>query len=150
MDGKTERWSRFFFGIYLLLLIYFMFFSERWGRTMFDSEYHYNLIPFREIRRYLQHAHQIGFFRVFLNLAGNVAGFVPFGVLVPALKKQRVSGWHTILLGFELSLLIEISQLALRAGSCDVDDLILNTLGCAIGYGIYRLGRGSKEKLLRE
>lgn len=40
---------------------------------------------------------------------------------------------------FELSLMIELSQLVLKVGSCDVDDVLLNTLGCCLGYGLYRL-----------
>ena len=42
-------------------------------------------------------------------------------------------------IGFELSLMVELSQLILKVGSCDVDDVLLNTLGCCLGYGLYRL-----------
>lgn len=140
-----QNMSRLLFGLYILLLIYFMFFAEQWGRSLLESEYRYNLVPFREIRRYLQYYRQIGAARVFLNLAGNVLGFVPFGALLPTLKNPRISGLRTVFLGFELSLLIEISQLVLRAGSFDVDDLMLNTLGCAIGFLIYRAGHAAKS-----
>jgi glycopeptide antibiotics resistance protein len=34
---------------------------------------------------------------------------------------------------------VEILQLFTLLGYCDVDDLILNTLGAAIGYGIQAL-----------
>ncbi len=143
MKNKTKKWTRFcirfFFGLYLLLLVYFMFFSEEWGRGLLGGEYRYNLIPFREIRRYLSYRDQIGSWRVLLNLGGNVLGFVPFGALLPVQWEKRIGFWRAALLSFELSLLIEIAQLALQAGSCDVDDLILNTLGGCIGYGIYVL-----------
>ena len=43
-----------------------------------------------------------------------------------------------------------VSQLILRVGSCDVDDMILNTLGGCIGYGIYRLVFRKKEKGIYE
>ena len=50
----------------------------------------------------------------------------------------------------ELSLFIELSQLVLQAGSCDVDDLMLNTLGGCLGYALHRLvvsgGKHEKEK----
>lgn len=141
MKKETEEWvrlfSRFFFGLYILLLIYLMFFSEEWGRSMLGGDYQYNLVPFREIRRYLQYRRQIGNLHVFLNLAGNVIGFLPFGALLPAIRKTKISFWKVALLSFELSLLIEVSQLMLRAGSCDVDDVILNTLGGCIGYGLH-------------
>ena len=44
----------------------------------------------------------------------------------------------------------ELSQLVLQAGSCDVDDLMLNTLGGCLGYALHRLvvsgGKHEKEK----
>ena len=36
---------------------------------------------------------------------------------------------------------VEVLQMLLRVGVCDVDDLILNTLGAAIGYGCYAVYR---------
>ncbi len=137
--GKLTRLvSRFFFGLYLLLLVYLMFFAEDWGRSMLGGDYHYNLVPFREIRRYLRYYAQIGKWRTVWNLAGNIIGFVPFGALLPALGERKMGFWKVALLSFELTLVIEVSQLVLRVGSCDIDDMILNTLGGCIGYGLYR------------
>ena len=140
---ETEKYvrliSRIFFGIYLLLLVYLMFFAEEWGRTMLEGDYRYNLMPFREISRYLKYHRQIGWQRVFWNLLGNIIGFVPYGALLPAMRKKRMGFFKTALLSFELTLFIEVSQLVLRVGSCDVGDMILNTLGGCIGYGIYHL-----------
>lgn len=149
MKKETEEFtrhvSRFFFGLYLLLLVYLMFFAEEWGRFMLEGDYRYNLIPFREICRYLKYHEQIGRWRVIWNLAGNVAGFVPFGALLPVLREKKMGFWKVFLLSFELTLVIEISQLILRVGSCDVDDMILNTLGGCIGYGLYRAAAFLKE-----
>ncbi len=43
MKKETERYvrlvSRVFFGIYLLVLVYLMFFAEDWGRTMLEGDY---------------------------------------------------------------------------------------------------------------
>lgn len=142
--------SRFFFGLYLLLLVYFMFFSEEWGRSILGGDYRYNLVPFQEIRRYLRYYRQIGSARVLLNLAGNVIGFVPFGALIPALRERRAGFWKVLLLSFELSMFIEVSQLVLRAGSCDVDDVLLNTLGGCVGYGCHRLAVCIKEKHVKK
>jgi glycopeptide antibiotics resistance protein len=140
--------GRFFFAVYLVLLVYFMFFSEEWGRSILGGDYRYNLVPFQEIRRYLHFAGRIGEIRALLNLAGNVIGFMPFGALWPLLQigDRKAGFWKTALLGMELSLFIEIAQLVLRAGSCDVDDVILNTLGACMGYGLYRWIVRMKEK----
>ncbi len=153
MKKETERYvrlvSRVFFGIYLLVLVYLMFFAEDWGRTMLEGDYRYNLVPFREISRYLKYHRQIGPWRVFWNLLGNIIGFIPYGALLPAIRKKKTGFFKTALLSFELTLFIEVSQLVLRVGSCDVDDMILNTLGGCIGYGIFRMvfGRRRKEVL---
>ena len=41
------------FILYVLALIYFLFFSEEYGRAaMEERQYRYNLIPFVEIRRF--------------------------------------------------------------------------------------------------
>ena len=37
--------------------------------------------------------------------------------------------------------MIEISQYVFGTGVTEVEDLILNTLGAAIGYGVFRLIR---------
>ena len=114
--------SRFFFGLYLLVLIYLMFFAEEWGRSMLEGDYRYNLMPFHEIYRYLKYHRQIGERMVLWNLAGNVVGFIPFGALLPVLGRKEMGFWKVTLISFELTLLIEVSQLVLRVGSCDVDD----------------------------
>lgn len=145
-EELVRRLSRFCFGLYLLLLVYFMFFSEEWGRSILGGDYRYNLVPFREIRRYLQYYRQIGGMRALLNLAGNVIGFLPFGALLPVLKEKKTGFWKVTLLSFELSLFIEVSQLVLRAGSCDVDDVILNTLGGCMGFCLYKAAVFIKEK----
>ena len=147
---KVRLLCRVLFACYILLLIYLMFFSEEWGRSILGGDYRYNLVPFREIRRYLKYRGTIGSWRVFLNLAGNVVGFMPFGALLPALKEKAAGFWRTALFSLELSLFIELSQLVLQAGSCDVDDLMLNTLGGCLGYALHRLvvsgGKHEKEK----
>lgn len=144
-EKKIRILGRIFFGIYICILVYFMFFSEEWGRKIFGGEYHYNLVPFREISRYLHYWRKIGGWRVLWNLAGNIIGFIPFGSLLPILREKKLGFFKVFLLSFELSLLIEISQLVLRTGSCDVDDLILNTLGGCIGYFIYYYMKRMKE-----
>ncbi len=143
MKRKTEQYVRYavriFFVLYLMTLVYLMFFAEEWGRSMLEGEYRYNFKPFQEIRRYLMYYEQIGIWRVLWNLVGNVIGFIPYGALLPALREKKMGLCKVALLSFELTLCIELTQLILRVGSCDVDDMILNTLGGCIGYGIYRL-----------
>jgi glycopeptide antibiotics resistance protein len=79
----------------------------------------------------------------FAILVGNLVAFVPVGVLVPLLRPRGRQPWLTVLaVAFGLSLAIELGQLvaSLLAGhpyrQADVDDLIVNTAGAAIGYAL--------------
>lgn len=127
------------FGLYLTALAYFLFFAEATGRTAAMRSYQYNLIPFREIRRFICYREQLGVGAVTLNLAGNVLAFVPFGVFLPILMKKMRLFVKTVWASFELSLLVEVVQLCCKVGSFDVDDILLNTAGAAIGYLLFAM-----------
>ena len=70
------------------------------------------------------------------NVLLNVAMFGPLGVLLPLLGKHFRKWYVALPTGFGVSLAIELLQLAMGRGICDVDDLFCNTLGAAIGYFI--------------
>nr|WP_294660435.1 VanZ family protein [uncultured Blautia sp.] len=132
---RIKHLGAMLFVIYILLLIYFLFFSEEYGRVAAEERiYRYNLIPFVEIRRFWIYREQLGVFAVITNLLGNVIGFIPYGFILPVIARKCRSGFFIILSGFGLSLLVETIQLITKVGCFDVDDLILNTLGAALGY----------------
>ena len=132
---KIKCLSVLLFILYVLLLVYFLFFSEEYGRVATEERmYRYNLIPFVEIRRFWIYRKQLGVFAVFTNIFGNVIGFIPYGFILPVIAHKCRRGTFIITSGFALSLLVETVQLFARVGCFDVDDLILNTLGAAIGY----------------
>lgn len=127
------------FVVYLITLAYLMFFSENYGRTEVGRDYRYNLELFREIKRYLVHYEQLGVGNVMVNLLGNIVVFMPYGFWLPIMNRV-CDGWFRILFwSFGFSLGVEITQLITKTGACDVDDLMLNTIGGLLGYGVYRL-----------
>ena len=139
-DRKNLRfiWKLVLFAAYLLVLSYVLFFFEREA----SEQARYNLKPFAEIWRYLQYARRIGRGRALLNLLGNVLLFLPCGFFLPALfRGKRSHPVAAILACCLFSVVIETCQLMTHLGSCDVDDVILNTLGGAIGYGMYVIYR---------
>ena len=73
---------------------------------------------------------------------GNIACFVPFGFGIPALTPLRRAVVPLCFLG---SLLIECLQWTFGTGIGQIEDLILNTLGGAIGYGLFRRAARSTE-----
>lgn len=73
-----------------------------------------------------------------LGMFLNIIMFVPFGVFVPIYFKRFSRFLTTVVAGFFMSFIIEILQL-FTFRTTDVDDLIMNTLGAMVGYGIATL-----------
>jgi glycopeptide antibiotics resistance protein len=88
---------------------------------------------------------------VLIDVIGNVVVFIPLGFgLAGALHQTNLRQTFRLatLGGFGLSLLIELSQLAIPSRTTDVDDLIFNTLGAAIGaLGFVLLWQSGRSKL---
>ena len=81
-----------------------------------------------------------------LNVIGNAAMFIPSGIVLPIIYKRLDSFVKVILAGGGISLCIEIIQLPFSVRVSDIDDLMLNTSGVIIGYGIYALIRLLKRR----
>lgn len=81
----------------------------------------------------------------------NILLFVPFGFLLPFVKKLSLG--KIIALGALFSLFIELAQLltGLFAKTtfrvADINDLLFNTAGAAIGYGLFMLYRHASKKV---
>ena len=106
-----------------------------------------NLMPGDGIRRALLNSDQdLGR----LNLLGNIAMFVPVGLLVPIATGLR---WrHVVSVCLLASLAIEIAQVSLGR-AFDIDDVLLNTLGAALGAAVgvvlaggFRRARAREER----
>ena len=99
-----------------------------------------NLAPFVHLMDYILLRSAL------LNLFGNIALFVPMGIVWPALFSRLNRGWKVLAAGFGLTMTIEVLQLPFFERVSDIDDLILNMAGYALGYGIYRLYSRRKAK----
>ena len=101
-----------------------------------------SLTPLRTIRRqvrWLLHSKKVYFFRhAVVNLAGNVVLFLPLGIFLPCLLPKLNRFWKVMLAAAGIIVTVEIAQVLTLLGRCDIDDLILNLAGTAIGYGIYK------------
>ncbi|MDE7060390.1 MAG: VanZ family protein, partial [Lachnospiraceae bacterium] len=143
MKRRVSGWQRvvsqLVFILYLGILFYFLFFSERYGRTDISDEYHYNLVLFREIKRFYRYREILGMKSVMINLAGNVVAFMPFGFFLPILWQKSGKLLYVTFWSFSFSLVVETIQLVYKVVTFDVDDLFLNTLGGIFGYMMMRL-----------
>ena len=68
-----------------------------------------------------------------INIIGNIAMFIPVGIVWPICFKQLDTFKKTVLAGAGFTFLIELTQLLCVGRHSDIDDLILNTAGVVIG-----------------
>lgn len=136
------------FILYLLLLLFLTLYSDHYGRGIVHRSM--NLIPFRTILLYLNTS--INRNIIVTNLLGNIAAFMPMGFLLPLVSGKLSGLIRTTLATAGASLLIEIAQYVIGAGAADIDDIILNALGGALGFlvflacrSLFKLG-GPKSK----
>lgn len=79
-----------------------------------------------------------------MQIINNILLFVPLGIFY-----GEICGWRTksvrwpgaLAVGFVFSVLIEMSQLVFRLGLFEFDDMLNNSMGMMVGYGIYKLLR---------
>lgn len=142
---RVRALGKIFFVIYIGFLIYFLIFSDWYGRTGISLEYRYNLELFKEIKRFIEYREELGIFAIFTNLFGNVLIFMPLGFFTAMASSSR-SFFKTVFYGFGLSFCVEVFQLATRVGSFDVDDLFLNTVGSAAGYILFLICNAMRRK----
>lgn len=126
---------------YACCLVYWMF----WGFGRAEraaTGFRYNLVPFVTIEGYAKATLRGSWLNAGINLAGNVAMFVPFGLAAAAAGIRLVK----FIVRFALAIvLLELLQMITGRGSFDVDDVLLNTVGAAIGWGIARLLRRKRR-----
>ena len=103
----------------------------------------YRIMPFNSVYEYKQGLKSAA--SLIMNYAGNIAMFFPFGIFLPVFFK-KLNFWKTVLLGLLFSLLIELLQHTMSSGYADVDDIIMNTLGAALGaFTFFYIFMGKKR-----
>jgi glycopeptide antibiotics resistance protein len=121
------------FGIYLLCVIHLVFFpiDVNIGKYANQTKWYQavNFIPVLTID--------------IMTFMLNVLMLVPFGMYLPFLNRKADNVKKAVKLGFALSLSFELVQLLIRitlgsGRSTDVNDLLANTAGAAIGFLIIR------------
>lgn len=137
------------FLTYLVALVYVTLLAWNYGASLGPvgpGGRNYNIIPFRSIYR-------IAVFSPTISdpvriLLGNVILFMPLGFLIPSIwiKWRRVV--YIIAIGFSVSLVIEMSQFLFTHRVANVDDVILNTLGAVIGYGLFSIILWVKKRIV--
>ena len=140
------------FVLYLIALIYVLFLDnrQRFGMFLMEitpfSKQHFemflNLIPFKtEIDYFKQLAeHTINTRTVVMNIGVNLILFLPMGMALPVLFENKFNKlWKLLVFVAVIVVICEAIQFITVRGSADIDDVILNTVGAAVGYGIIKI-----------
>ena len=157
-DNKTMKVNLWiFFALYCGLLITLTLFDPMWGRnglsifnwsqTDFSKYFNYyvessvNLIPFKTIIGYTKaiFTSLLDTSNIFANLLGNLVCMMPFALFIPMLFKKINNTKKFLITILCITLGIELIQFITFSGSCDIDDIILNTLGAFIMYKILNI-----------
>ena len=136
------------FAAYSAVMLYLLFFERMTGDGLSflnapdyaaSLSHKFQLIPFKTIGDFIGQfstfsVNDPAFGPALVNIAGNIAVFVPLGVFLPLLFPKLLK-FLPFLLTFSIIIVcVEITQALTLLGSCDIDDLILNTAGGSIGY----------------
>lgn len=100
-----------------------------------------NLVPFRTLRLFadlLDSGVRSYIVMAVINLGGNIIMFIPLGFLLPRVFPKLHTLIRVLLATTLIIIAVEIIQLFTLVGSCDIDDLILNVLGSALGYLLHK------------
>lgn len=117
---------------YLFLVLSITVLNRKAGNT-----YQYSLTPFWSYQAIAQGG--VRGITLKKSVLFNLLLLIPVGALLPTVFENRK--WRTVLIGLGFSCLVELLQLITKRGLCELDDIIHNTLGCIIGYGIYNAVR---------
>ena len=144
---KSGRFFKYLFALYIVVVIKVIIFkypfeqlraiANTWQKgVILEGLGTANFVPFHTIKMYIDYAYKLNSVE---NLAGNVLVFVPFGFLFPFVAREGERFFVMFVNAFVFILGIEVFQLFSAFGAFDVDDILLNCLGAAVGYGIYRI-----------
>lgn len=116
---------------YLTIMSYLLFFSRR---IFLFTEV--NLQPFKTIGPYILGSVHANAYVIVRNLLGNVILFIPLGLIIGILLKNKYTKMLALLF---IPIGIEAIQYLSETGVSDIDDVILNFLGGLIGWGMLSL-----------
>ena len=141
------RFSWHYYAIAVVLLFALMKISNKPSRSMLVSylflvivatlifrnptkDFHYELIPFRILR--VQNGGKMK--DLLQQMLANIVMFIPIGILFTFSTKR-----NPILCGAFFSIVLESLQLITHRGVFEIDDILYNTCGAAIGVFLVKI-----------
>ena len=147
MTVDNRKWNTALFMAYCALMLWLLFDRPGFvaGIPYWEQvQSHLNLIPFRTLKLFtglLDSVHPEYVRAAVINLGGNILMFIPLGFFLPRVFPKITSLPLVLLVTAILITAVEIIQMLTLVGSCDIDDLILNVIGSAVGFGIHKYAK---------
>ena len=129
------------FSAYILLMLWLLFIRYRnvevtdyWAQV----QNRLNLVPFSSMGSMLRalwyNPYPSVLWTVVYNIGGNICMFVPLGFFLRILFPGCRRFWRCMAAVTVIMTTVELCQLLTLRGFCEVDDVMLNLLGTAIGW----------------
>lgn len=130
--------------VYILILIWLSMFDGVFSRMSFDFANSFQDFSNRfNITKNLNFSNSImndidniTTYNSAVHLFGNIALFIPFGILIPSAFRKMRNIIAFIISVLVVTILIELTQVFCGVGRFDIDEIFLNTAGGMIGFGI--------------
>lgn len=124
MRGKRQKIGHIVFSlVFCFYLTGILTMTGIWYLSTFDPRIVY--IPF------------VDMIRGPVGTVLNIILFIPLGIFLPLLYKKYDKIGKIVLIGFLISLSVEIVQM-FGCGATDINDLITNTVGACLGFCVYK------------
>lgn len=134
----TQEIGIFFLACSVLFILYitifpnFLLIDKKIYISFKEENHHVNIVPFLTIKSLFSLISKKSHLTyAYINLLGNIFLFFPFAFLFRIVLTKR-KGYQIFILSVLFSTMIEIIQIPMQRIS-DVDDIILNSIGAALG-----------------
>ena len=128
--NKSQLTAAIILSAYVVVLLYLTIF----GRYS-HPEYTYQIHIYKSYKHLFEQFDWQSIRQIIIN----IAMMIPVGFLLPVLIKNKYKYLLTLISALILILFIESMQLIMQCGTFEVDDVVNNLLGTAIGLMLYKI-----------
>lgn len=121
-----KKIRKILFSVYIICVLWITLIDREW------SSPHAMLVPFWEFANVIKGVERSFYIK---QILGNLTMLLPFGFMLPMLKK--VTFKQVLMISLFFSIGIEVTQFITGRGLMEFDDIFNNTVGAVVGYKIY-------------
>ena len=134
LEFKLKRIRIGLFSVYIAIVLWITLIDREWG------DHKAKLLPFWELANVIKGVERSFYIK---QIVGNLTMLLPFGFMLPMLKKVTLK--QVLLISMLFSISIEVVQFVTGRGLMEFDDVFNNTVGAVLGYIIYHEITHSKK-----